>query len=851
MPNTFPDKYNLFNDQRVKNIAIVVEIPGVDLLSNRHIYTRIRYGDVDLKYGLPLPDGTIPVYGGLRRLAGVRPIINLDGGLSISQRLEPEAGRASISQLQMQFIDKDEYMSQVLSPGVIVPEILGRNVKIHLGFADVSFPEDYVVIFRGKISDVSIQSGMASMLFSDPNLQRRQEICKTAKSRLVGDIDSSVTSITTDFTDDYTQPILGPDGLYDVPRPWNQDGTHNALAVRREGVRTFIKIDDEFMEYGPLGITGPSSFAGLLRGARGTTAAAHESAAEITGYVEIQGHCIDMALKLMLSGYAGYWLKKVAINSLVNTEDAEIGDQPTAIIMRMGLDVVDKYGIVEGDYFLLEDSDFPENNITGKIVRFGDLGGFKNRIIYTDQTFTPDDPSAAKISFRSQYDTYPKTMGVKLTPDDVDVPEHLALRNRFLSDIENSYRFLISEEENCKNFIETEIYKPMACYSLTKRGKLSIGYTHPPLSNSELVFLNESNVLNPTEIRPSRSMNTARKFYNEVDYDYNFNDEGNPKKFLRYVDVDSISTMDIVSIMPVVSRGLRSDLGADDLIIKRAKKFLSRYRRAAMMLDIQTNYGTGCKVESGDVVALNGDNLKITNFSQGDREFGVQLMEVVDRELDLESGVTTLALVAGVNSDVTDRFAVISPSSNLAAGSTMDYIIIKDSYGSLYPGNESRKWKRALGQQVRIHDENYTFVETITIDSIDPVNNYKIHCTGITTPYAADYVMDIPEFPKTTRKSDQSFYKAQYAFFSARIPIVSGTTSSQFDVSPSDIGRFFVGAKIIVHTEEYTVVSPEVKVLEVIGNTVSCASTLGFTPDSTYYVDGIGFYDKSGFYRYL
>lgn len=850
MPTEFPAKYNLFNDQSVKNIAIVVEIPGIDLLSNRFIYTRIRYGDTDLKYGLPLPDGTMPIYGGLRRLAGVRPVINLDGGLSISQRLEPEAGRASISQLQMQFIDKDEYMSQVIAPGVLIPEILGRNVKVHLGFSDVSFPEDFIVIFRGKISDVSSQSGMVSLLFSDPNLQRRQTILREAKSKLVGSILSTDTSLVTDLIDDYTQAILGPDGLYDVPNPWNQNGTHNALAARKEGVRTFLKIDDEYLEYGPLSITG-NTFSGLLRGARGTVAAAHTSAADISGHVEIQGHAIDIALKLMMSGYGGPWQKNIALQSLVVTEDLEIGDQPKAIIMPQGVDVVDKYGLVEGDYISITLSDFPANNITARIVKFGDLGGFSNRIIYTDKTFTPEDPSPAKMAFRSQYDTYPKNMGVKLTPDDVDVPEHISLKNKFLSDIENSYRFFLSSEENCKNFIETDIYKPVAAYSLTKRGKLSIGFTHPPLSNSRMIFLTEKNILNPENIRPSRSMNTSRKFYNEVDVDYNFNDNGEAKKFLRYLDVDSASVIGVVSILSVIARGSRSNLGADDFLIKKAKKFLARYRRAAVTLDVTTNYGIGCQIESGDVVALDGKNLQISNFQQGDRDFGVQLMEVLDRNLDLNTGVTTLKLVAGVNSDVTDRFAVISPSSQLDVGSTLDYIVLKDSYGALYPGNESRKWKAALGQQVRIHDENYTFEETIVLNSIDPVNGYKIHCTGITTPYPADYVMDIVRFPKTGKKSDQSFYKSQYAFFSPRIPIVSGATATQFDVSPLEIGRFFVGAKLFVHTEDYSTTSNEHTVQEIIGNTVVVTKTLGFTPDSTYYVTGVGFYDKSGFYRYL
>lgn len=843
----FPEKFLIFNTNQTKNLAVVVKIDGVDLLSNRPIYTRVRYGDPGIRYG---QSGL--VYGGLRRLENVRQLINWDqSNLSLAQRLEPEQGRGSVSMISLSFTDKDAYMTRVISPGVIVDEIMGRSVEVYIGYEEISYPEDYIKVFRGRITDVKAPPAQVNMQFSDPNFNRRQTAFITAKTKLAGNLLVGDTSIPVLDGVDFHKPILGPDGLYDVPNPWDQDGTYNTLAPRTTGVRTFLKIDDEWIEYGPLGV-GTNLFLNVLRGARGTVAATHAIGADVMAGVEITDNCMELALKTQLSGWAGPWLSDVTVYSVMRTFDLALGDQPRAFILPGGVDAKRDYGLVDGDYITTSGFGVSGNNDTFRIVRFAELNEEPNRLVYVDKDLTPEYPTTGKMAFRSQYDTYPSTCGVKLTPQDVDADAHVTLRDNFLSGQENSYRFFLTSEETVKSFIETEIYLPVSAYSLTVRGKLSVGYHIPPLGNTQLVFLTKDNIKNPEMIQPQRGLNN-RKFFNELDIDYDFDDTGQPVSFFRAVDADSLSRYKVSSTLPVRSRGTRTDLGSPNEFTRRARRFFSRYSNAATIIECKVNWGTGIQIEAGQTVALKDEgDLKISNFATGERNLGTQLFEVLDRDLNIKGGDVPLKLISGLRYDVNDRFAVISPSSEVDSGSE-SYLILRDSFGAQFPGDEMRKWRNLVGQKIVMHDENYTYYQETTLLRLDAVNNYKMYITGfsVAPPYFTDMIIDIPRYPHNASKTQGALYKQIFAHFGPYVQIVSGASPTQFDVGAGDAPDFFIGAKIRVHKEDYSTASSEVTVIAVLGTTITVSAALGFTPDNTYFVTGIGFLDKQGSYRYI
>src|SRR5882724_3848479 len=114
-----PANYLLFNEELTKNISLVVKIDGVpDLLTNRPIFKKVRYGDPDIHYGDP---GL--VYGGLTRVPNVKDYLSLDGSsITISQLIEPERGKGSVSQFSLSFVDVGQYMSNLIAPGNVIPD---------------------------------------------------------------------------------------------------------------------------------------------------------------------------------------------------------------------------------------------------------------------------------------------------------------------------------------------------------------------------------------------------------------------------------------------------------------------------------------------------------------------------------------------------------------------------------------------------------------------------------------------------------------------------------------------------------------------------------------------------------
>jgi hypothetical protein len=1131
----------LFNSEQTKQLAIVVEIDGIDLLTNRPIYTYLRYGDPDIFFG----DAGL-VYGGLRRMVGPRDIIDLDKTeMTLAQMLEPEQGKASISQISLSFVDKNQYMSQVVSRGILIPDILGAKARIWIGYTDISYPDDYVIVYRGVVTGVDCLAGSVTLQFSDPNVKRREDGFITGSSYLSTPIDAVSDVVPVLSNADFYQQILGPDGTYDVDGPWDSDtGEYDPIATHQTGVRTFLMIDDEIIEYGPLGfvetpsallqsliytalsltagspiisygynaaavagnelvvVTGQSivvtiqsgvstaaqiiaaiaaptvevqslvfigsnplilditlsytaggvagaelvsvsghhinvqiqsgvstaaniiaavaawapaaalgmffvnpsnlgtdvqvapaglfnvlapaaamvgvavrpgflgtdvqysapnaivgdlvflavnplllditiaytpgavagfevvsnpsadniviqidggvstatqiiaalaasgyaglltavvrpggsgaghqtapqgpygvssagplivglGFRGCLRGALGTTPAAHDIGATVSAAVQFTENAMLLALKLMLSGWNGPWKSNLPVFSIVNTGDPVLLNQPGAIILPFGVDAIRDYGLTPGDPVTMAGSPNGANNMTSNVVRFADLSGQSNRIIYVEnQALVPEFPPPGGtlpevLSFRSQYDTYPVSMAVAMTPDDVDVQAHIDLMDSYLSDPGDRYQFFISAEESMKSFIETEIYAPVSSYSLTRRGRLSVGMTKPPIVSGGLIVLNNTNVMDPSNIKVSRATNN-RKFYNEIDWTFDYDIQGNYESTFPFINATALDVIGISSPLPIASRGIKTALGSVPLLTKRAIFLLSRYKNGATLIEVKVIWMVAIQIEVGDIVALQDDGLlQITNFQTGTRNLGTQLFEVVNRPLATKDGNALLTLISGVGIEITDRYGVVSPSSVIVSGNT-GQLVVQDSYGAKFPGNELQKWQNYVGQRINLHDEEYLNQYVTTIVSFDPINNYKMYISGFEGPAPVTFaglIIDIPPYPDNTDKLEDSIYKSIHAYFSKAIAIVAGISPTQFTVSAPDALRILPTSLLRISNPDYSVSDlSDFPILSVVGTTVTLKAALAFTPDSTMILTGIGFPDGNGFYRLI
>ncbi len=151
-----------------------------------------------------------------------------------------------------------------------------------------------------------------------------------------------------------------------------------------------------------------------------------------------------------------------------------------------------------------------------------------------------------------------------------------------------------------------------------------------------------------------------------------------------------------------------------------------------------------------------------------------------------------------------------------------------------------------------MHSDDWSYAETVTLLGIDPANKYKLlidPATPLSGTPSVGYIADIAEFPDDTDLSEDALYKAVHAYMGASIAIVSGGSTTTFDVDPADIGRFQVGGTVRVHDEDYGNDSGDVIVTDATGTTVTVGSTLGFTPDNTMIAETLPMPDGSKAYR--
>lgn len=833
----YPPQYLILNDQPTKQLNVVVQIDGVpDLLSLVPIYEKIRYGDPRLTYGLP---GI--VYGGLIAKENVKPILMINSGLQIQQQIEPEQGRGSVATMNLSFIDKDEYMTQFISNGVIVEEPLGNTlVQVAIGFVNSSYPEDYYRVFRGYITGVTSQPGVVILELSDANIKRRQTIFLGGTSSLSSGIDDTQTAIPVFNTTGFIQPILGPDGTYDP------------------SVTTYIKIDDEFMTYAPTGInTGLINV--LSRGgshSRGTTPNPHDPGATVTNNVQFQGNVIELALKIMLSGWNGPWLSDVAVSSLGTSLDP-LNPEPAAILLPAGIDAVDDYGLTPGDYIYVTGST-AANDGTYIIREIDDALGDPNRMVIVDNPFNLENPaSTVSVAFRSQYDTFPIFCGTKNTPIEVDVATHqLDLKNFFSSNIYTEQVFIPDTQngQSGKDLIEGTLWLPIGVYSITRYGRISLAVTKPPVAQQNIVYLDQTNVLEPDKIRVQRALN-RRRFYNVIAYSWDLSDAGDYASTNNLIDSTSLTKINYVSTLPINADGVKTTLGGAVLVQTRGTFILNRYKNAAYEITLKVNWQAGSIIEVGDVIALRDNGtLQISNLETGKRDLGTQLFEVIQRKLDIKTGVSELTLLSNLGYKIGERYATISPSSIVTTGSTLSSIEIQDSYGPLFPGAEHKKWDQFIGLPILVHDYFYTQSATAILLGFDPLDKYKMLVSpNLAFAPSAGQIVDIVSYGTGSDPNYIAHYKTFFSFVSPSIDVVSGISDTQFTVSPGDIGTFNTGIAVVIHNQDYSLFSPECLVsnIDTGTNTITVGTSIGFTPASGQLVEGIGFKDGGGFYRYL
>lgn len=676
---------------------MVLEIDGVETrFGVRVIQKSTRFDDPDIYFDDPglLFDGKTP-------LDDQASIISFSEGTatSIQQQLDPSKGAgSSVSSLQIALVDIDKIATKLVSPGVVVDDVLGRRARVYTGLQDTAFPEDYVTIFRGVIDDIQSGASAVTLTLSSPDQKKRQTLFTKQTVTVAAVSGSDLTFSTADAAKIY----------YDKGDP---DGS----------LSTYLKYGDEYILVS-YNYSTPNTFTIQARAQLGSSMNPDTIVAgkEFEPAYMLEGNVMDLALKLMLSDQdRSPYLDEMPVSSVIDVEGAIY---PNSIFFR-GVNMVERYGISVKDAVTLSG---PVND--WKFMGYESWAAIEDISVREDGTlltlqsdvpFTyvvePDCQSTAR--FYSFYNVLGVGLGMK--PDEVDIDQHLYLKKTFLSSF--SMRFFLDDEENMREFIEQELYLPAGAFSIPRKSKASVGLHTGPIPGANAAVITRADVPNPSKLKIRRSL--ANNFYNTIIYkfDQEIGKSGDDSWRAGLIEIsqDSLDRVQVGNRSQVIeSRGMRTDLNAKNLARQAAQRRLNRYKFGAEYIEnFPLTFKKGFNLEIGDVFLLVPDGLGLINTKTGSRQAEPKLYEIINKTLDFKTGAVMLSII-DTNYATQKRYGLISPSSRIRTGISNTRFVIEQALPSQFGSAEYLKWARfvqsgnTIGVMIRSADFTTRFAQT-------------------------------------------------------------------------------------------------------------------------------------------
>lgn len=702
---------------------IVMQIDGVDTLYGAVEILEIwRIGDA----GRDLGDPDLFI-GGQVAVDDQESLISWSGGTSntISQVLNVDKGtNESISTIKVALIDKGLKATELITPGQVVEDLLGRRAKIWLGEANSSWKDDYIIIFRGIIDDIDAKSGIVTLNLAQGANQNRTTFLP-AETELDGAISDSDTTITVDSTTDFLSPFTNLGGSVD------------------ETLKLYLRIDDEIMRYEG---TTATTFTSVTRGELGTTAAAHSNDAQVVSFYRLTGNAVDLALKFMLSGQTDPYIEDFSVASF-QVISASL-NVPNAIFLA-DFDVEREFNIQVGDFVTTTGATNGANNVTDRVITEVTLSDIGYYIVVDGASLVDESTTSATISFNSQFDTFGPGAGLGLKPEEVDIDEYQSIKSKFLSSAE--YDFFIKEEiDDGKAFISEQFLNPVSAFAIPRKAKASIGYNIGPIPGSRIKTLNDTNVIDPSKVSVKRTLN--KNFANTVTYKFE-EDALEDDQFNRgevFIDATSLSRIDTGNKQLLIeSKGLRDLLSATNTAQIAATRRLKRYRFAAELISkIKTTFGAGFDIEIGDKVIVDLSSLQMSDIKSGTRSGEPRLFEAVNKTINLRTGSIEFSLL-DTNFDLDARYALIGPSSSIKLGVSGTSFVINPTFNTDRFGTaEWKKWLSFAGTEVVVRSEDYSVQGRALLNQVSS-NTITVQSDLGFTPLAG-YVMEAGDYDNQT-----------------------------------------------------------------------------------------------------
>lgn len=901
------------SDEVIQNPQLVLQIEGVDTVFGiGEVKKYVRVGDPGLLIGDSWK------IGGYNPYENQLDVINLDGSSNTitQQLLQDRGGTSSVSSVQIALVDKNGQMTELITPGVVVEDILGRKANVYLGYQETAWPQDFVRIFSGVIDEVV--GGTSIVLnIAHPEQKKRVEIFQKVTTELTAPANyrsAEIQKITYQTRRDVIGTVTvtytsgGTAGAEIVNVAGNnivvqiEAGVSTAAQVRKaienslpalylvtvkiesgftaepqtvqpltsltsdttiqvtttkglllpvplEGFKTYVRIEDEVIEY--TGLTD-TTITGCVRGALSlrderAEGAHHEVDSSVESFYRIEGKALDIALKILMSGGPEYFVEGVKIKSIVDVEG--VGPILNAVWFE-GLNIQDAYGVTIGDKVTITGDANPANNVVDAIIQDVVATSFGSYIVLTGVALVSSIISEGTIAFASKWNVLPKGAGLEMGGDEVDVPEFERIKETFSSSI-FTYDFYLKDSVIAKDFIDTELLFPTGAFTLPRRGKISLGYTSAPLGSADMKVLDSSNTTKPDQTKIRRSLN--KYFYNNVLFQ--FNEAVVDERFLSgdlEVNQDSKNRIRVGNKTLVLkARGVRPTNDNLQIIELLKKRFQDRYKFGAEVVSIFAFYGKTFNTDVGDVVVFGDSILQLPDTTKGSRNFSPRLFEVGNKSLSIKTGEVRLDLVDTGYSLADGRYGIVSPSSQTALGSSTTQIKIKNSYDTIAPKVERTKWTPYVGAKLLVHDNDWDILGETYLKGFSASDDFLML---VDPPLAftpgENFIVDIAPYDDSNEEAE-GLAKRVFVYTNPTVEVVAGTSTTEFEVSGLDADKFLEGAVLLVHDAAWDIVSPEVKVIDVTGSTITVSASLGFTPLAGYEVELIGFKDGGSPYRYL
>jgi hypothetical protein len=441
--------------------------------------------------------------------------------------------------------------------------------------------------------------------------------------------------------------------------------------------------------------------------------------------------------------------------------------------------------------------------------------------------------------------------GAKLKPREVDVEQHLLLLDQFNSSLFN-YFFYLKDTLSAKEFIDSELYFPSGLFLVPRKGKISCNITVPPLAQRETKNLNFDGVVGPDKLKISRSTNTD--FYNAIIY--RFEEDILEEEFTRGIVTQSATSTNRIKTrnkpLVIESKGLRNTPDTLNKITRQTRRFLDRYQFAAEKVkSVQVPYKIGFDVEIADTVIFGDEKLKISDITEGTREFQPRVMEIVNKSINIKTGRINLDLLDTAYG-IDGRYGSISPSSYVGNGATTTTIPIKRSFGTEQFELEQDKWQDYIGEIILVRSPDFSFQEEVLFTGFINGSPNIMQVQPLSIAPSEDFIVQAPNYDLASLQAKRT-WKSLHPSFNPQVEVVSGIDNFSFTVA--DVSAFSVGRPVRVHSFDYTIDSTpnldvnDAVVEDITGTTITVDRDLGFTPANGQLVDLIAYTDGGAPYR--